>query len=47
MKEMPKALLFELFGTVVDWRPAPSRAKRRRCARRRKFSLDWDAFARD
>jgi 2-haloacid dehalogenase len=39
-----KALVFDVFGTVVDWRGSIIR-EGRRLARRRKLKVDWAAFA--
>jgi 2-haloacid dehalogenase len=44
MKTPPRALLFDVFGTVVDWRGSIIR-ELRRLGRRRSFSADWGAFA--
>jgi len=40
----PKALLFDVFGTVVDWRSSIMR-ETRRAARGKGLSLDWGDFA--
>lgn len=39
-----KALTFDVFGTVVDWRSSII-AEGRKLGRRRKMSVDWPAFA--
>ncbi|HUJ86993.1 MAG TPA: haloacid dehalogenase type II [Burkholderiales bacterium] len=39
-----KALVFDVFGTVVDWRGSVI-AEGRRLGRRHKLSVDWSAFA--
>ena len=39
-----RALIFDVFGTVVDWRSSIIR-ECKTLARRRKISADWDAFA--
>jgi 2-haloacid dehalogenase len=39
-----KALAFDVFGTVVDWRASIIR-EGRLLGRRRKLKLDWEAFA--
>jgi 2-haloacid dehalogenase len=39
-----QALLFDVFGTVVDWRGSIIR-ECRALGRRRKLAVDWDAFA--
>src|SRR5439155_547848 len=44
MKTLPKALLFDVFGTVVDWRGSIVR-ELRRLARSKGVSADWGAFA--
>jgi 2-haloacid dehalogenase len=44
MKAAPKALLFDVFGTVVDWRGTVVRAGEA-WGRRLGVSLDWPAFA--
>lgn len=46
MRDMPKALLFDVFGTVVDWRGSIAREARALFAPKG-HTLDWDAFARD
>jgi len=46
MKKMPKALLFDVFGTVVDWRGSITREAQALLAPQG-HALDWDAFARD
>jgi 2-haloacid dehalogenase len=43
MKTPPKALLFDVFGTVVDWRGSIIR-EGRRLGRRKHFRADWAAF---
>ncbi|MGY6644041.1 MAG: haloacid dehalogenase type II [Salinarimonas sp.] len=43
---LPKALLFDVFGTVVDWRGSIAREAKTLLATRG-YTLDWDAFARD
>jgi 2-haloacid dehalogenase len=40
----PKALFFDVFGTLVDWRSGVARAARRILAPQG-FDLDWPAFA--
>jgi 2-haloacid dehalogenase len=40
----PKALFFDIFGTVVDWRTSIAREARVLLTQRGK-NLDWDAFA--
>ena len=40
----PKALVFDVFGTVVDWRGSLIR-EGRRLGRRKKLEVDWEAFA--
>ena len=40
----PTALLFDVFGTVVDWRGSIIR-EARRAGRRKGQSADWEAFA--
>jgi 2-haloacid dehalogenase len=40
----PTALLFDVFGTVVDWRGSITR-EARRAGRRKGQSADWEAFA--
>ncbi|MGY6570852.1 MAG: haloacid dehalogenase type II [Salinarimonas sp.] len=42
----PKALLFDVFGTVVDWRGSIARETQALLAPKG-HALDWDAFARD
>jgi 2-haloacid dehalogenase len=44
MTTPPKALLFDVFGTVVDWRGSIIR-ELRALGRRKGLSADWDAFA--
>jgi len=39
-----KALTFDVFGTVVDWRGSTI-AEGRKLGRRKKLSVDWPAFA--
>lgn len=39
-----KALTFDVFGTVVDWRGSLI-AEGRRLGRRKRLSVDWEAFA--
>jgi len=39
-----RALIFDVFGTVVDWRSSIIR-ECKALARRKKLSADWDAFA--
>ena len=39
-----KALTFDVFGTVVDWRGSIT-AEGRKLGRRKKLALDWAAFA--
>ena len=39
-----KALIFDVFGTVVDWRGSIIR-ECRTFGRRKKLAVDWDAFA--
>jgi 2-haloacid dehalogenase len=39
-----RALLFDVFGTVVDWRGSIIR-ECRALGRRKKLAIDWDAFA--
>jgi 2-haloacid dehalogenase len=39
-----RALIFDVFGTVVDWRGSIIR-EARALGRRRKIQADWDAFA--
>jgi len=46
MTEMPKALLFDVFGTVVDWRCSIAR-EARALLTPKGHAVDWDAFARD
>jgi len=41
-----KALLFDTFGTVVDWRGSITREGNRFAARHGIEDVDWDAFAR-
>jgi 2-haloacid dehalogenase len=41
-----KALLFDTFGTVVDWRGSVARHCARLAARKGIEGVDWDAFAR-
>ncbi len=41
-----KALLFDTFGTVVDWRGSVTRIGERLGARKGIEGVDWDAFAR-
>jgi 2-haloacid dehalogenase len=41
-----KALLFDTFGTVVDWRGSVTRMGERLAARKGIEGVDWDAFAR-
>jgi 2-haloacid dehalogenase len=41
---VPKALLFDVFGTVVDWRGSIAR-EARRIGRSKGVSADWEAFA--
>ena len=41
-----KALLFDTFGTVVDWRGSVTRMGERLGARKGIESVDWEAFAR-
>ena len=43
LKEV-KALVFDVFGTVVDWR-ASIIAEGRALGRKKKLELDWEAFA--
>ncbi len=43
---MPKALLFDVFGTVVDWRGSIAREAQALLAPKG-HALDWDGFARD
>ena len=43
---MPKALLFDVFGTVVDWRGSIAREAQALLAPKG-HALDWDAFARN
>ncbi|MCC5978045.1 MAG: haloacid dehalogenase type II [Salinarimonas sp.] len=42
----PKALLFDVFGTVVDWRGSIAREAQKLLAPKG-HDRDWDAFARD
>ena len=42
----PKALLFDVFGTVVDWRGSIARETQALLAPKG-HALDWDTFARD
>ena len=44
MKTPPKALLFDVFGTVVDWRGSIIR-ELQRLGRRKRLRADWAAFA--
>ncbi len=44
MKTPPKALLFDVFGTVVDWRGSIIR-ELRQFARSKGYDADWGAFA--
>lgn len=44
MRKRPEALLFDVFGTVVDWRGSLVR-ELRRMGRRHGISADWGAFA--
>ena len=44
MKPPPKALLFDVFGTVVDWRGSIIR-ELRSVGRRKGVGADWGAFA--
>jgi 2-haloacid dehalogenase len=44
MKTPPKALLFDVFGTVVDWRGGIIR-ELRSVGRRKRVGADWGAFA--
>jgi 2-haloacid dehalogenase len=44
MARRPEALLFDVFGTVVDWRGSLIR-ELRRVGRRRGVGADWGAFA--
>ncbi|MEM6663217.1 MAG: haloacid dehalogenase type II [Pseudomonadota bacterium] len=41
-----KALLFDTFGTVVDWRGSIARLGMREAQRKGISNVDWDAFAR-
>ena len=41
-----KALLFDTFGTVVDWRGSVTRMGERLGARKGIEGVDWEAFAR-
>jgi 2-haloacid dehalogenase len=41
-----KALLFDTFGTVVDWRGSVTRMGERLAAKKGIEGADWDAFAR-
>lgn len=41
---LPKALVFDVFGTVVDWRGSIIR-EGRRLGRDKGLEVDWDAFA--
>jgi 2-haloacid dehalogenase len=41
---VPKALVFDVFGTVVDWRGSIAR-EARRIGRSKGVSADWEAFA--
>ena len=41
-----RALLFDTFGTVVDWRGSIARMGERQAARKGIEDVDWDAFAR-
>jgi FMN phosphatase YigB (HAD superfamily) len=43
LKEV-KALVFDVFGTVVDWR-ASTIAEGRALGRKKRLDLDWGAFA--
>ncbi len=43
MKTAPKALLFDVFGTVVDWRGSIIR-ELRSLGRRKQLRADWSAF---
>ena len=44
MAKQPEALLFDVFGTVVDWRGSVIR-ELRRVGRRHGVRRDWGAFA--
>ena len=44
MKTLPRALLFDVFGTVVDWRGSIIR-EMRRLGRAKGLDADWSAFA--
>jgi 2-haloacid dehalogenase len=44
MKALPKALLFDVFGTVVDWRGSIVR-ELRRIGRRKGLRAEWGEFA--
>ena len=41
-----RALLFDTFGTIVDWRGSITRMGQRLAARKGIEGVDWDAFAR-
>src|SRR5947209_20210552 len=44
MPAKPRALFFDVFGTLVDWRSGVAREARAVLARQG-FDLDWPAFA--